>query len=121
MNLELSTTYAEGEHAVVTAAGDIDIYTAPLLFDHFEPLIAAGHRHLVVDLERVAFIDSTGIGALVGVLKRARVRDGTVQVVCTHERTVRLFRMTVLPRDIPTYDTVAEGLGAVGGSQAPTV
>lgn len=121
MNLELATTFAEGKYAVVTAAGDIDLYTVPRLLEHFEPLIAAGHRHFVVDLEQVAFIDSTGLGALVGVLKRARVHGGSVQIVCTHERTVRLFRMTLLPRDIPAYDTVAEALGAVGGSQAPTI
>jgi anti-sigma B factor antagonist len=121
MNLELSTAHAEGEHAVVVAAGDIDIFTAPRLIDHVEPLIEAGHRHFVVDLEAVDFIDSTGLGALVGVLKRARVHGGSVAVACTHERTRRLFRMTVLPRDIPTYDTVDEALGSVGGRQAPTV
>lgn len=117
MNLELSTTLAEGDRAVVTAVGDIDLYTAPRLLEHAEPLIEAGHRHLVVDLEGVAFIDSTGIGALVAVLKRARVRDGSVRVVCTHERTIRLFRMTLLPRDIPAYDTVREALGTLGGHE----
>ena len=51
---------------------------------------------LVIDLERVEFLDSTGLGALIGGLKRVRNHDGSLSLVCTRERLLKLFRITGL-------------------------
>ena len=66
------TTRAEGGRTVVEVGGEIDVYTAPKLRETIVSLVDAGAVHLVVDLERVEFLDSTGLGVLVGGLKRVR-------------------------------------------------
>ena len=114
MELGLTTVSASGDRAVVAISGDIDLFSAPALQEHCVGLIRTGHHHLILDFGGVQFIDSTGIGALVRVLKWARVHEGSVRLVCTHGQTIKLFRMTLLPRDFPTHDSVEEAARAAG-------
>lgn len=87
---------AYGDVTLVTIRGDVDVYTAPVLREHLDRLIATGHRHLVVNLEDVPFIDSTGLGVLVGRLKLTRLQKGSMRVVCTVPRILRVFEITGL-------------------------
>jgi ABC-type transporter Mla MlaB component len=66
--------------------GEIDVYTAPRLREAIVAAINAGHTQLVVDVEKVDFLDSTGLGVLVGALKKVRADGGTLDIVCTQER-----------------------------------
>ena len=59
-------------------------------------LIETGTNELVVDLEGVDFIDSTGLGVLVGAVRRARAADGDVRLVCTNSRLLKVFDVTGL-------------------------
>ena len=95
-----------GGRTVVTVGGDIDVYTAPELRDRLVELVEAGHYHLVVDLEGVDFLDSTGLGVLVGALKRVRAHEGSLLLVCTQERLLKIFRITGLAKVFPIYDSV---------------
>ena len=65
---------------VVTADGEIDVATADGLHDAVQVAAQFSHR-IVVDLTRVTFLDSTGLGALMGAISRAREKDGTVSLV----------------------------------------
>ena len=56
----------------------------------------------------VEFLDSTGLGVLVGGLKRVRAHEGWIDLVCTQSRILRIFRITGLNRVFNIYDTVAE-------------
>lgn len=112
MDLVLTTIPAECPQGVVTVQGDLDLFSAPALRAHFEDLIAAGHHHLVVDLDGVEFLDSTGIGALVLVLRSARAHNGSVRLVCTNGRIVWLLEITGVSKVLPTYDCCAAALGA---------
>ena len=111
MDLALSNT-TEGDRTVVQVRGEIDVFTAPELRSYLEDLVRTGRHRLIVDMEHVEFIDSTGLSALVNVLKLVRTYDGSLRLVCTHERIIRLFRITVLPKAFPIHDTVAEALAA---------
>jgi anti-sigma B factor antagonist len=91
---------------VVAVGGEIDVYTAPKLRDSLVELINSGHYHLVIDLEGVDFLDSTGLGVLVGALKRVRSHQGSLQLVCTQERLLKIFRITGLAKVFPIYDSV---------------
>jgi anti-sigma B factor antagonist len=106
------TTLTEGDSTVVRIQGEIDLYTAPELRDYLVDLVRSGHHHVIVDMEDVEFIDSTGLSVLVNLLKRIRTHDGSLRLVCTHERITRLFRITVLPKAFPIHDTVAEAVAA---------
>jgi benzoate-CoA ligase len=87
-------------------------YTAPTLRDHLSQLVADGHYQLVLDLEDVAFLDSTGLGVLVGGLKRVRAHDGSLTLVCTQERILKVFRITGLTKVFPIHASVDEAVNA---------
>lgn len=111
MELSLSTR-TEGGRAVIEVSGEVDVYTAPKLREELVELADAGHHDIVVDMEKVEFLDSTGLGVLVGGLKRVRAHEGSLRLVCTQERILKIFRITGLTKVFPIYDTVAEAVEA---------
>ena len=105
---------AVGERMVVAVGGEIDVYTAPKLRDRLVELINSGHYHLVINLEGVDFLDSTGLGVLVGALKRVRSHQGSLRLVCTQERLLKIFRITGLAKVFPIYASVEEATTDAG-------
>jgi anti-sigma B factor antagonist len=83
---------------VINVEGEIDVYTAPKLREKLIDLVNKGKFHLLVDMEKVEFLDSTGLGVLVGGLKRVRAHDGSLELVCTQERILKIFRITGLTK-----------------------
>jgi hypothetical protein len=57
-------------------------------------------------------LDSTGLGVLVGGLKRVRAHDGSLDLVCTQERILKIFRITGLTKVFGIHDTVDEAIAA---------
>ena len=86
--------------------------TAPALREKLTGLVDAGHVDLVVNLTEVRFMDSTGLGLLVGVLKRVRGADGRLQLVIDSERLLKVFRITALTQVFTIRETVDEALAA---------
>jgi anti-sigma B factor antagonist len=76
---------------VIAVSGEIDVYTAPKLRERLISLVESGSYQLIVDMEGVEFLDSTGLGVLVGGLKRVRAHDGWIDLVCTQSRILRIF------------------------------
>jgi anti-sigma B factor antagonist len=60
----------------------------------------------VIELEGVEFLDSTGLGVLVGGLKRLRSNDGELSLVCTQSRILKVFEITGLTTVFPIFDSV---------------
>ncbi|HTL23758.1 MAG TPA: STAS domain-containing protein [Mycobacteriales bacterium] len=102
----------EGDRTVVAVGGEIDVYTAPKLREQLVDLVNDGRYHLVVDMEAVEFLDSTGLGVLVGGLKRVRAHDGSLRLVCTQERILKIFRITGLTKVFPIHESVSEAVAA---------
>ncbi len=111
MDLAITST-AQGARTVVHVGGEIDVYTAPALRRHLDEQIQRGCRDLVVDLAEVTFLDSTGLGVLVGRLKLIRSQGGIMRIVATQERVLKVFTITGL-------DRVFELLGSVGDLPEP--
>jgi anti-sigma B factor antagonist len=110
--VDLSVTSREqGGRTVVVVGGEIDVYTAPVLRERLNELVAEGHHQLVVDMESVEFLDSTGLGVLVGGLKKVRQHDGSLHLVCTQEKILKVFRITGLTKVFPIHDSVEAALG----------
>jgi len=101
MNLTVETRQARDGVAVVTLGGEVDVYTAPKVKQALVDLLAAGNRALVVNLDGVEYLDSTGLGALIGGLRRAREKGGAFRVVCSNPRLKRIFDITDLT---PVFD-----------------
>jgi anti-sigma B factor antagonist len=111
VDLTISTREAEGR-TVVSVAGEIDVYTAPRLREEITELVAAGTYDIVIDMSEVEFLDSTGLGVLVGGLKKVRAHDGTLQLVCSQDRLLKIFRITGLAKVFVIHDTAEAALAA---------
>ena len=107
MDLSLETRQENGR-TIIEVGGEIDVYTAPKLRERIIELVDEGQYHLVVDLEKVEFLDSTGLGVLVGGLKRVRGHDGSLQLVCTQERLLKIFRITGLGKVFAIHGSQSE-------------
>ncbi|GAA1241720.1 MULTISPECIES: STAS domain-containing protein [Oryzihumus] len=111
--MDLSISSAErGGVTVVHVGGEIDVYTAPTLRERLDEQIKAGHTHLVVDLSGVTFMDSTGLGVLVGRLKSVRAQDGSLRLVCSAERILKVFAITGLDKVFQIFGSVDDAVGA---------
>jgi anti-sigma B factor antagonist len=104
--LGLEVDSSRPPHTVLAVKGEVDVYTAPRLRERLVELVSQGHRQLVVDLEGVEFLDSTGLGVLVGGLKRVRSHDGDLGLVCTQSRILKVFEITGLTKVFSIYDSV---------------
>lgn len=93
-------------HMVLRVQGEVDFFTVPPLRDQLSELIIQGHRQIVVDLDGVKFLDSMGLGVLVNGLKRLRQDDGSLVLVCTQPRLLRIFEITALDKVFRIYDSV---------------
>ena len=98
----------EGIWTVVDVRGEVDAYTAPRLRERIIELVNDGQYNIVVDLEGVEFMDSTGLGVLVGGLKRVREHDGMLSLVCTRPAVLRVLAITGLDGVFPLHATVEE-------------
>jgi anti-sigma B factor antagonist len=105
MELSLATREVAG-HTVVEVRGEVDVYTASVLREQLVAVIDRGAGSVVADLRRVDFLDSTGLGVLVGALKRLRMAGGDMSVVCDSERLLKIFRITALDRVFAIHPTV---------------
>jgi anti-sigma B factor antagonist len=111
VDLTLSTREADGI-TVVAVGGEIDVYTAPRLRDKFTELVAAGAYDIIVDMQNVEFLDSTGLGVLVGGLKKVRAHDGSLDLVCTQDRLLKIFRITGLAKVFVIHDSAESALAS---------
>jgi anti-sigma B factor antagonist len=111
--MELSlVTRSVSEHTVLEIGGEIDVYTAPRLREQLVELADAGRNRLIVDLARVDFLDSTGLGVLVGAHRRTKAGEGSFSLVCPHERLMKIFRITGLDSVFEIHSSVEEAASA---------
>jgi anti-sigma B factor antagonist len=94
--------------ADISAHGEIDLATVNTLRSAITHVLTEGARHLVLHLEGVTYIDSSGLGTLIGAHKRVASAGGTMTVRCTQPRILRLFTITGLDRVLTVLDAEDE-------------
>ena len=109
--------YSKDGIEVIDVEGEIDIYTAPRLRELLTDLASKDNCQLIVNLEKVKFLDSTGLGVLVGALKRVRARDGSLDLVCPQQRLLKIFRTTGLTKAFGIHQTMAQAIAATKGTR----
>tara|TARA_B100001559_G_C16277409_1_gene518946 strand:- start:97 stop:411 length:315 start_codon:yes stop_codon:yes gene_type:complete len=77
-------------------SGEIDMATGPELRQRIVQYVQEGHLHIILDLAKVDFIDSTGLGVLIGGLKRTRSHGGDLQCIGLSESLKEMFKLTGL-------------------------
>jgi anti-sigma B factor antagonist len=110
VNLDLETS-KKGDVAVISLRGEIDVYTAPRLRQALIDLVEGGSKDIVVDMDKVDFLDSTGLGVLVGGLKRVKSNEGEMKLVVTQDRIMKIFDITGLAKVFPMFGSLDEALG----------
>jgi anti-sigma B factor antagonist len=109
VNLDLETS-TQGSASVITLRGEIDVYTAPRLRQALIDLVSRGATDIVVDMDKVDFLDSTGLGVLVGGLKRVKSNEGDLRLVVTQDRIMKIFDITGLSKVFPIHGSLDEAL-----------
>ena len=96
--MELSvSSRSQGDHAIVIAAGEIDLYTAPRLHSELAAVInAAPASRIVVDMSGVEFCDSTGMNVLLSSLRQARERGGELELAAPRPAVKKILQVTGL-------------------------
>jgi len=98
---------------VLTVRGEVDVTTTPRVRAQLISLLSEGKPKVIVDLENVEFLDSSGLGALVAALKLARSRSGELRIVCDRQRSIRkVLEVTGLDRVLDRFDTVDDASAA---------
>lgn len=115
MDLRLEVTEHD-DVALLRVLGEVDVSTAPRLRQQLVELAVSGHDRVVVDLDSVELLDSTGLGVLVSGLKRFRTLGGDLRVVCAQPRIRKVFEITGLTEvfglHVPVEGASAGGTGA---------
>src|SRR5277367_6292105 len=99
-----------GDCAVLQISGELDAYTAPILRDRMRDLTAVGVVNVIADLRQVDFLDSTGLGVLIGGLKRFREHGGSLAPVVTKSSILKIFQITGLTSVLPPRSSVADAI-----------
>ena len=109
-DVEMAVDIQSGGTVVVRLVGRLDLASAAEVKQRLTRAIAEGHRRLVVDLGDVTFIDSSGLGALIGGLKAARLQRGDLRIARPGEQARLVLELTTLDRVLRPYPTVEEAL-----------
>jgi anti-sigma B factor antagonist len=109
MHLQIDVVHRDG-FTVLSPHGEIDFATGPRLKESITETLVAGQVHLVVDLLAVDFLESTGLGALIGGRRRAEALNGSLRLVCGQDRLLEVFRITGLDKVFAIYGTVEDAV-----------
>lgn len=113
-------TVESGDTAnVLRVEGDLDSFSAAQLRDGFASLVDRGDT--LVDIRSVPFMDSAGLGALIGGIRRLREAGSTVAVCSTRSSVSRLLQMTGLDRIVTISDSYVEAMQVLAEERLPAL
>ena len=82
----------------VSLSGEVDVYNAPMLKDTLHNLLDKQVADIIVDCKELKYIDSTGLGVLIGVLKRVKDNDGNISIINLKPYIKKIFTITDLDK-----------------------
>lgn len=100
--------------AVVRPVGRLDMVAAPQLRDVVDTAVGNGHKNIVIDFGKTDFLDSSGLGAVVAGLKRARQNGGDLRIANVSGQAMMVLELTTLDRVLRPYASVDEALNVNG-------
>ena len=110
--LLLECITAGGDRAVLRIDGDIDACTAPQLRERVRDFAGNGTVHIIADLRGAGFLDSAGLGALVGSRKELRARGGSLTLVASSNRILQILRIAGLSDAFGLHSRVPDAIRA---------
>ena len=110
MSLEVQTRQVDNGVTVVAPTGRLDVAGAPTLKDAISEALKNGQPRVVIDMEGVSFVDSTGLGSVIAALKQIRSSQGDLRLAAPNQQVRVVLELTTLDRVFPYYSTVEEAL-----------
>ncbi len=114
--LDIQVEQAEG-YTICRPVGELDAFTVSQFRQALADL-ASSRQLLIIDMSGVPFVDSAGLGALIGGIRRTRELGGDVAVCCTRPTLTRLLHTTGLDRIVPVAGSLEEAAAALSISRA---
>lgn len=102
MDLEIDIVNKK-EKSIIYLFGEIDLYTAPKLKKAILPLTEKSGYQIVVDFDEVNYMDSTGLGVFISVLKSTKEHDSHFKIINLDDKVFRLFKITGLDEIIEVH------------------
>ncbi len=102
--------YTERKCLVISLEGELDVENSTSFRSKVRNKESSEHPNLVIDLTKVNYIDSSGLGALIALQKDARFNGGALSVVGASEQIKRVMKMTNLDKLFELYSTLEEAL-----------
>lgn len=112
-------SYPREGHAVIEVHGDIDLQSAPLLRQALLDCAEQGDLSIILDLEQVDFLDSTGLSAIIAGLRAMQNRQGCLMLAGIAPQIQRLLDLTHLNEEFRVFPTVADAI-ATGTGKEPS-
>jgi len=109
--VEFATDVRDNGVAVIRSEGRLNMATAPELRSVVSDCVTAGHSRIVVDLSAITFMDSSGLGALIGGLKTARQAEGDLRIAAPTEQVATVLGLTNLDRVLRPFPTIEDAIG----------
>jgi len=114
-NVSTAELDGDGNSFVVTATGEVDMYTAPTLEQALDGVVGLGGTSVVLDLDEVTFVDSTLLSVLLRYRDHLAELGGQLVIVTANRRILRTFEITGLERLFRIEPRLAEGIAALDG------
>jgi anti-sigma B factor antagonist len=112
MTLTVTPRTIDTTTTILDLDGEVDVYTAPMLKEAMTRQVDGGKKNLIVNLQQVEYLDSTGLGILIGGVKRLRESQGTLKMFGASPRITRIFDITGLNAIFDVYATEQDALNA---------
>lgn len=112
LEIEVNSRAVEPDLQLVEVSGEIDLYTGPKVKDCIHDLIDRENYNLIVDLQHVRYMDSTGLGILMSALKRVEEKGGRIVIICNNARVMKIFKLTGFVHTFSIFDGEAEAVAS---------
>ncbi|MFL4477575.1 STAS domain-containing protein [Paeniglutamicibacter sp. ORCA_105] len=102
---------ANGTYTEVVASGRLNMVSAPSLRSYVSEVVASGSHRIVINLAQTTFMDSSGLGALIGCLKAARQAGGDLRIAAVQPQVKMVLELTSMDRVLTAYPSAEEAFG----------
>ena len=110
MTLDVESRQTDSGVTVLAPSGRLDVVGAPALKEAVSEAMKNGQPRLVIDMEGVTFVDSSGLGSVVSALKQVRTSKGDLRLAAPNHQVRVVLELTTLDRVFPYFATVEEAL-----------
>ncbi|MDE4541720.1 MULTISPECIES: anti-sigma F factor antagonist [unclassified Thermoanaerobacterium] len=95
---------------IVKIKGELDHHTSDIFKDAINTEYQKGFKNIILDFEKLNFMDSSGIGMILGRYKMAKDNDGKLAIVGANSQLLKVIELSGILRIINCYDTIEEAI-----------